>query len=66
MLQGARLPSERFDGPKYVLTTTTLLLIRGKAINLGVFGAYDSPQDLEWIRAITVRWIEELQRLNSR
>ena len=67
VLQGARLPSEgRTDTPKYMLTTTTLLLIRGKAINLGVFGAYDSPDDLDWIRVITVRWIEELQRLNSR
>jgi hypothetical protein len=68
VLQGARLPSEgRFtDTPKYMLTTTTLLLIRGKAVNLGVFGAYDSPEDLDWIRVITARWIEELQRLNPR
>ena len=67
VLQGARLLSEgRTDAPKYMLTTTTLLLMRGKAINLGVFGAYDSPEDLDWIRVITVRWIDELQRLNSR
>jgi hypothetical protein len=67
ILQGARLASEsRFETPKYMLTTTTLLLVRGKAINLGVFGAYDSPEDLDWIRVITARWIEELQRLNSR
>ena len=67
VLRGARLPSEnRFDTPKYMLTTTTLLLIRGKAINLGVFGAYDSLDDLDWIRAITARWIDELQRLNPR
>jgi hypothetical protein len=65
VLQGARVPSEgRFDAPKYMLTTTTLLLVRGKAISLGVFGAYESPEDLDWIRVITVRWIEELQRLN--
>jgi hypothetical protein len=67
VLQGARLPSEgRSDAPKYMLTTTTLLLLRGKAVNLGVFGAYDSPEDLDWIRVTTVRWIEELQRLNAR
>jgi len=67
VLQGARLPSEsRFDAPKYMLTTTTLLLVRGKVINLGVFGAYDSPDDLDWIRVITVRWIDDLQRLNPR
>jgi hypothetical protein len=65
VLLGARLPSEsRFDAPKYMLTTTTLLLVRGKTISLGVFGAYDNPEDLDWIRVITVRWIEELQRLN--
>ena len=67
VLQGTRLLSEgRTDTPKYMLTTTTLLLMRGKAINLGVFGAYDSPEDLDWIRVITVRWIDELQRLNAR
>jgi hypothetical protein len=67
VLQGARLSSEgRSDAPKYMLTTTTLLLMRGKAINLGVFGTYDSPEDLEWIRLTTVRWIDELQRLNNR
>jgi hypothetical protein len=67
VLTGARLLSEgRFDAPKYMLTTTTLLLVRGKAINLGVFGTYESPEDLDWIRVITARWVEELQRLNSR
>jgi hypothetical protein len=68
VLQGARLPSEgRFtDTPKYMLSSTTLLLLRGKAVNLSVFSAYDSPADLDWIRAITARWIEELQRLNTR
>jgi hypothetical protein len=66
-LQGARLPSEnRSDAPKYMLTTTSLLLLRGKPVNLGVFGAYDSPDDLDWIRVTTARWIEVLQRLNSR
>ena len=49
-----------------MLTTTTLFLVRGKVISLGVFGAYESPEDLDWIRVITVRWIEELQRLNPR
>ncbi len=65
ILQGARLPSAS-ETPKYMLSTTTLLLLRGKAINLTVYGAYDSPADLDWIRVITVRWIEELQRLNGR
>jgi hypothetical protein len=42
------------------------MLLRGKALSLAVYGAYDSPADLDWIRAITARWIDDLQRLNAR
>ena len=42
------------------------LLLRGKALNLGVYTAYDGPADLEWIRLNTARWVEELLRLNRR
>lgn len=68
VLQGARLPPQgrSQEKPQYLLSTTTLMLLRGKALNLAVFGGYDGPADLEWIRSITARWIEELQRLNSR
>ncbi|MGE5639482.1 MAG: hypothetical protein ACM30H_05255 [Clostridia bacterium] len=70
ILQGIRLPSKREgrsdEKPQYGLTTTTLLLLRGKPLNVGVYGAYEDDSDLEWIRATTARWIEELQRLNSR
>jgi hypothetical protein len=68
VLQGARLPmiEGKSDAPKYMLTTTTLILLRGKALNLGIFTSYDSPADLDWIRALTARWIEEMQRLNTR
>jgi hypothetical protein len=72
ILQGARLPPpphgffEREKPATYVLSTTTLLLLRGKALNLGVYTAYDGPADLEWIRLNTARWVEELQRLNRR
>jgi hypothetical protein len=27
---------------------------------------YDDPADLEWIRATTTRWIDELKRMNAR
>jgi len=27
---------------------------------------HESPADAEWIRAVTARWIDELQRLNAR
>jgi hypothetical protein len=68
VLQGVRLPTPpRFgEKPQYGLTTTTLLLLRGKALNLGVYGTYEAPADLDWIRVTTSRWIEDLQRLNSR
>ena len=72
ILQGGRLPSpphglfEREKPAAYALSTTTLLLVRGKALNLGVYTAYDSPADLEWIRVNTTRWVEELRRLNRR
>jgi len=67
VLQGARLPPPqgRQEKPHYLLSTTTLLLVRGKALNLAVYSGYDSPADVEWIRSITARWVEELQRLNS-
>ncbi len=73
VLQGTRLPPvpspNMFakDKPaQFILSTTTLLLMRGKALNLTVHSAYDSPADLDWIRTITTRWIEDLQRLNGR
>src|SRR3954467_1357217 len=72
ILQGAKLPPpphglfEREKPAPYALSTTTLLLVRGKALNLGVYTAYDTPADLEWIRVNTTRWVEELRRLHRR
>jgi hypothetical protein len=68
VLQGTRLPTpQRFnEPPRYLVSTTTLLLVRGKALSLSVFSAYESAADVEWIRAATLRWIDELQRLNNR
>ena len=63
VLQGARVEAKE---PRYLLSTTTLLLIRGKAVNLAVYTLYDRDADLEWIRAATARWVDDLQRLNSR
>jgi hypothetical protein len=67
VLLGARLPSSREDAPRrYLVSSRTLLLLRGKALELSVFSRYDSPADLEWLRGATERWVEELRRLNSR
>ena len=65
VLQGTRLESGRFGGKSlYLLSTTTLLRVRGKALNLAIYSGYESAADLEWIRLTTVRWIEDLERLN--
>jgi hypothetical protein len=68
VLQGTRLPDQNRTGEpqRYLLSTTTLLLLRGKALNVAVYTLYENPADLEWIRATTTRWIDELQRLNNR
>ena len=67
VLQGARAKGGGlFERSKYLLSSTTLMLLRGKALSLSVYTQYDDPADLEWIRATTARWIDELKRLNSR
>jgi hypothetical protein len=67
VLQGARMPEQRGrDGPKYLLSSTTLLLVRGRALNLSLYAVYDTAADLDWIRSATLRWIEDIQRLNNR
>ena len=59
-------PQRRNDKPQAVLATRTLLLVRGKTLDLTVFAAEESQADADWIRAITTRWVEDLQRLNER
>src|SRR5262245_17722750 len=67
LLLGARVqPQPRTQKPQYALSTNSLLLVRSRVLSLSVFSAYDNPADLDWIRAITARWIDDLQRLNAR
>jgi hypothetical protein len=68
VLQGTRLPDQGGFGekPEYLLSTTTLLNLRGKALSLSVYSHYESPEDLRWLRLVTARWIEKLERLNAR
>ncbi|HYN12343.1 MAG TPA: hypothetical protein VET51_06845, partial [Burkholderiales bacterium] len=64
--QGTRLPgARRGDKPQYVLASNTLMLVRGKALNVSVYALLESPGDLDWLRATTLRWIDDLQRLNG-
>jgi hypothetical protein len=54
------------EKPQYLLTTTSLFLVRGKVLQLSVSSQWDTDVDMNWIRSITARWIEDLQRLNNR
>lgn len=67
VLQGTRTkPAGFFERSKFLLSSTSLVLLRGKAVSLSVFTQYDGPADLEWLRTVTARWIDDLKRLNSR
>ena len=71
VLRGVRLPPAdtglfSFSKPsQYVLSSTTLLLLRGKSLQLTLVTGYEGKGDLEWIRTTTLRWIDELRRLNA-
>ena len=69
VLQGMRLPDpqqQRPREPQYMVSTTTLMLIRGKAVNVALYSTYASDADVDWIRATTERWVQEIQQLNLR
>jgi hypothetical protein len=70
VLRGVRLPPAEtglFSSKpsQYVLSSTTLLLLRGKSLQLTVVTGYEGKTDLEWLRTTTSRWIDELRRLNA-
>jgi hypothetical protein len=71
LLHGTRLEPTRIprmfgydERQNFMLSTSTLLLARGKILNLSVFTLYTSPADAAWIRAVTDEWVDRLQRLN--
>jgi hypothetical protein len=67
VLQGTRTKGGGFfERSRYLLSTTSLILLRGKPLNVSVYTQYDDAADLEWIRLTTARWIDDLKRLNSR
>ena len=67
VLLGTRMVPPRPDAPtRYLVSSHTLMLLRGKALDLSVFSRYESAADLDWVRTATARWIDELQRLNAR
>ena len=67
VLQGMRAKGNSFfSRSQYFLSSTSLVLVRGKALSLSVHTRYDDPADLEWIRLTTTRWIDDLKRMNAR
>ena len=70
VMQATRLPDLpgatfwESNKPQYLCFTTTLFLVRGKALQLKIFTLYVSPADTDWLKTITQRWQEELLRLN--
>jgi len=71
VLHGARLrvPATKFwesDKWRYVLSTQTMVLLRGKVLQLVIFSNWEGRPDYDWILSTTERWVEELRRLNRR
>jgi hypothetical protein len=67
LLQGTRIKDGGWFRPSdYLLSSTALVLVRGKVLTLSLYTRYEDPADLEWIRTATTRWIDDLKRLNSR
>jgi hypothetical protein len=67
VLQGTRSKGRGFfESSKYLLSSTSLVLLRGKALTLSIFTQYENAADLEWIRLVTSRWIDDLKKLNGR
>jgi hypothetical protein len=71
VMLGARMlakPATTFKDPefRYIVSTHTLMLLRGKMLTLVIFSNYDSAQDVDWIRHTTQRWVDDLMRLNRR
>jgi hypothetical protein len=72
VLQATRLPplpGKKFwesDTPQYLTFTTTIFLVHGKALQLAVYSLYEGQADVDWLKATTQRWIDELLRLNPR
>lgn len=71
VLQATRLPPLPGEGfmaknkPQYLYFTTTLVLLRGKALRLDVYSVTESAPELDWLKSTTERWVQELQRMNK-
>jgi hypothetical protein len=53
VLHGARTKAGFFERSRYMLSSTTLLLLRGKALSLSIYTQYDDPST--WSGSATPR-----------
>ena len=70
-IQGTRLASPKrawndWDAkpPVLVLVSTSLVMVRGRPVNLSITIPLEDPADVEWLEINTRRWLEQIQRLN--
>lgn len=65
LLIGTRLPPREGEA-QYLLTTMTLMLVRGKPLIATAYAGYGADVSEAGLRELTQRWIADLQRLNGR
>jgi len=65
-LSATRLPPRVEDEIEVLLHTSTLMLVRGRALSVSAYTTLRSGADEAWLLELTQRWTEELQRLNGR
>ena len=67
-IQGTRLagPKRTWGDaqPVFVLISTSLVMVRGRPVNLSITIPLEDPADIAWLEINTRRWLEQVQRLN--
>jgi hypothetical protein len=49
----------------YLMATgTSLIWVKGKILYAYVYGSYDTPKDLDWVRATSCSWIDQILMAN--
>jgi len=68
VLQGVRLPplDPKSETSRYMLSTTTLLWLRGKVLSFSVYTEFDGPADADWLAGTTRRWVDDIVQINKR
>jgi len=70
VLRAIRIPPPEglfsyFKPSQYVLSSSAVILLRGKALTLSLTSGYESKADIDAMRTVMLRWIDDLRRLNA-